>query len=382
MSGLYIHIPFCASRCIYCDFYSTTSLSLRNRYVDCLCREMVLRSDFFQSFDDAVGAKEKSKTILDTIYIGGGTPSQLSFDNIERIFQSIQQIFPSTPKEVTIEVNPDDVSPQMARFFKQIGINRVSMGFQTFDDERLKFLRRRHTSSQAINSIETFLDAGIDNISIDLMFGFPTQTVDDWQNDVQMALSLDVKHVSAYSLMYEEGTPLYRMKQLGEIKCVDDDTSADMYQRLVDLMKEASFEHYEISNFARKGFRSLHNSSYWRDETYLGIGAAAHSYNRKSRQWNVANIQEYMKSIENDLIPNTVETIDETTHYNDLITTALRTIDGLNLTWLLPEHRVYALKASKRYIDDGMMTLCDDRLALTERGMFLCDMIMSDLIIV
>lgn len=382
MSGLYIHIPFCASRCVYCDFYSTTDMSFRDRYVDCLCREMNMRKSFFLSCKSGKGDETLADTTLRTVYIGGGTPSQLSADSIERLTRQVRDAFETDLKEVTIEANPDDVSPEMVEAFRRAGVNRVSMGVQTFDDRRLKFLRRRHDSEQAVKAIDVLGNGGIGNISIDLMFGFPGQTLGEWRSDIQQALSLGVRHISAYSLTYEPGTPLYKMREAGRIRSLDDDACADMYQLLCSMMREAGFEHYEISNFARKGFRSLHNSIYWHDEPYLGIGAAAHSYNLKTRQWNVADIQAYMRSIESGTLPNTVESIDAATHYNNLVTTALRTVDGLDLSKLFPKQREYALKMSRKYIDNGMMSLDGCRLTIMQRGLFLCDMIMRDLMIV
>lgn len=382
MTGLYIHIPFCSSRCIYCDFYSTTNVSFQDRYTDCLCREIELRKGFFQRYDESKEPYSSDKTVLNTVYIGGGTPSQLSLRNIERIFQQINEAFVLKDAELTMEVNPDDVEHDLVSVMKQVGINRVSMGVQTFDDKRLKFLRRRHNSEQAMKAVATVKDAGIDNISIDLMFGFPEETINDWTSDIKKALDLNVKHISSYSLSYEKDTLLYNMWQRGEVKNTDDDTYANMYERLLDLMNAADYEHYEISNFARKGFRSRHNSIYWHDDAYLGIGAAAHSYNHISRQWNIADLQSYMKSIENGTLPLTSEHIDENTHYNDLITTALRTIDGLNTKVLTPQQQQHLMKAANRYVDNGQLSFCDNVLRLTRKGLYVSDMIMSDLMII
>lgn len=357
-------------------------MSFRDRYVDCLCREMSMRKSFFIPANCEYERKTPSDTVLHTVYIGGGTPSQLSARSIEKLFRQIRSTFSLDLKEATIEANPDDVSPEMAEAFRSVGINRVSMGVQTFDDRRLKFLRRRHSSAQAARAIDVLRNGRIGNISIDLMFGFPGQTLDDWRSDIRRALRLGVKHISAYSLTYEQGTPLYTMREAGRIKSLDEDVCADMYQLLCGMMREAGFEHYEISNFARKGFQSLHNSIYWHDEPYLGIGAAAHSYDFATRQWNVADIHAYMQSVESGALPNTIEPIDAATHYNDLVTTELRTVDGLDLSRLLPEQREYALKTSEKYVDDGMMSLNGSRLAIMQRGLFLSDMIMRDLMIV
>ena len=271
MAGLYIHIPFCKSRCLYCDFYSTTSLDMRQRYVDALCRELDLRG----------------KSGVDTIYIGGGTPSQLSFEQLQQLLLYIYKVCDVSPDaEVTMEVNPDDVTTAFAQALPQLHINRISMGAQTFNDSRLQFLRRRHKAAQVPLAVERLRQAGIRNISVDLMYGFPNETLSEWDEDITAVLSLQVEHLSAYALQYEEGTPLYRLLQRDEVSEVDDELSRSMYYRLKDRLADAGYEHYEISNFARKGFRSRHNSSYWNQTPYIGIGAAAHSFDGQNRQWN------------------------------------------------------------------------------------------------
>ena len=318
--------------------------------------------------------------MVDTIYIGGGTPSTLPLSDIQEILNTVSECFPDNPREVTIEVNPDDITPEFVIRLRSIGINRISMGIQTFDDSRLQFLHRRHTSSQAIDAVRIIKDAGIENISIDLIFGFPNQTLDEWESDVQTAVSLAPTHISAYSLMYEEGTTLYRMMSEGKITQIDDETSLAMYKYLMDALKAAGYEHYEISNFAKPGYRSIHNSSYWHNVPYLGIGASAHSYNIGTRSWNVADICQYISSINNGILPSESETIDETTHYNDLVTTALRTSDGMNLDSICPTFRQFALQCADIHIKNGLLKHTDNRLQLTCEGLFVSDMIMSDLI--
>ena len=318
--------------------------------------------------------------MVDTIYIGGGTPSTLPLSDIQEILNTVSECFPGNPREVTIEVNPDDITPEFVNRLRSIGINRISMGIQTFDDSRLQFLHRRHTSSQAIDAVRIIKDAGIENISIDLMFGFPNQTLDEWESDVQTAVSLAPTHISAYSLMYEEGTTLYRMMSEGKITQIDDETSLAMYKYLMDALKAAGYEHYEISNFAKPGYRSIHNSSYWHNVPYLGIGASAHSYNIGTRSWNIADIRQYIKAINNGMLPSESETIDATTHYNDLVTTALRTSDGMNLDSISPTFRQYALQCADIHIKNGLLKHTDNRLQLTREGLFVSDMIMSDLI--
>lgn len=374
-AGIYIHIPFCKSRCIYCGFYSTTCSGLKKRYVNALLAEMQLREKEFCELGTTGSPCE-----ADTIYIGGGTPSALSCEDLEKIIDTTKSIFNGSPREITAEMNPDDITPELIRGVKAVGANRISMGVQTFNDERLQFIRRRHTAEQARYAVETVRKAGIDNISIDLMFGFPNETKEEWKNDINAAIALAPNHISAYSLMYEEGTPLFGMLQSGEISQIDEETSLEMYSTLIDTLTKNGYEHYEISNFARKGFRSLHNSSYWHDTPYLGFGASAHSYNRKTRSWNVADLKSYIEAIEKGTRPYDYETIDADTHYNDLITTAMRTCEGLDIEKLSATYRDFALNAAKRYIENGLLEIADGHLRLTRKGLFVSDTVMSDLV--
>lgn len=376
MAGLYVHIPFCATRCSYCGFYSTTKLDLQDRYVDSLCREIALRKEYLSSYSTDSKA---ANTIIRTIYIGGGTPSQLSRYSLEKLFHAIDTYLECSPEEVTMEVNPDDVTNDLAETISALHINRVSMGAQTFDDNRLKFLNRRHKSFQVERAIDILHEHGVGNISIDLMFGFPGQTCDSWKEDVRRAISLDIQHISAYSLMYEEGTRLYRMLKENMIKEIDEEVSLNMYNELINILCGAGYEHYEISNFAKKGYRALHNSSYWHDIPYLGIGAAAHSYNIKSRQWNVSDINKYIESISYDTVPFTFESIDADTHYNDIVTTELRTSEGIDLSRLADKYVQYIVKQAARHVTDKTVDINDGHLKLTREGLYISDMIMSDL---
>lgn len=376
MAGLYVHIPFCATRCSYCGFYSTTKLDLQDRYVDSLCREIALRKEYLSSYSTDSKA---ANTIIRTIYIGGGTPSQLSRYSLEKLFHAIDTYLECSPEEVTMEVNPDDVTNDLAETISALHINRVSMGAQTFDDNRLKFLNRRHKSFQVERAIDILHEHGVGNISIDLMFGFPGQTCDSWKEDVRRAINLDIQHISAYSLMYEEGTKLYRMLKENMIKEIDEEVSLNMYNELINILCDAGYEHYEISNFAKKGYRALHNSSYWHDIPYLGIGSAAHSYNIKSRQWNVSDINKYIESISHDTVPFTFESIDADTHYNDIVTTELRTSEGIDLSRLDDKYMQYIVKQAARHVADKTVVINDGHLKLTREGLYISDMIMSDL---
>ena len=397
MAGLYIHIPFCKSRCIYCGFYSTTRLEQRQKYVDALCKEMILRRGYrsegvkeLRSSDNTEATNNLStcqlvnlSTKINTIYLGGGTPSQLSIAQLEQLFIYINKVYSiGEDAEVTMECNPDDITDDYAQAISRLPINRVSMGVQTFDDNRLRFLHRRHSSENVYNAVERLRQAGINNISIDLMYGFPNQTVDEWRLDIEKAISLNVEHISAYSLMFEEGTPLFKMLESKKIKEADEEQSLEMFNSLIDTLTAAGYEHYEISNFAKPGFRSRHNSSYWQGIPYIGIGAAAHSYDIKTRQWNVSDIDEYIKSIDKGIIPMEYETIDDDTRYNDTITTALRTADGIDMTSLSTKHRTHCHASAETYIAQGLLELKNNRLRITRKGIFVSDMIMSDLMLV
>lgn len=372
MAGLYIHIPFCKSRCIYCGFYSTTQSSLVSSYVSALCREAELRQNYV-------------KEPIETIYLGGGTPSQIPYNELKKLFVCIYKIFNvDTNAEITIECNPDDVTPDFVENLKTLPINRVSMGAQTFSDCRLRFLHRRHTAAEVDSAVKVLREFGINNISIDLMFGFPKESLTDWNCDLEHALRLNVEHISAYSLMYEEGTTLFKMLENGFIKEVDENVSLAMYDLLINCLTNVGYEHYEISNFARPGFRSRHNSNYWNQTPYIGLGAAAHSYNLISRQWNVSDVCQYIQGICDGSLPFERENLDVRTRYNDLITTALRTSDGLNLDGILndfgKDYYSYCIDQSQCYLTQELVKITkENHLCLTRKGLFISDMVMSNL---
>lgn len=407
MAGLYIHIPFCKHRCIYCGFYSTTSLEWRSRYVNAICREMQLRTTALGGSAPTALGDSVAESIA-TIYLGGGTPSQLTIPHLEQLFLYINKVYRLTePCEMTIEVNPDDVTADYAAALQHLGINRVSMGAQTFDDQRLRFLHRRHTAAQVSQAVRLLREAGIQNISVDLMYGFPGETLADWHHDIDAVLALDVEHISAYCLTIEEGTPLHRMLNGDCPSCeersglqgdcpLSEETERQMYEMLIDQLTAAGYEHYEISNFARSGYRSRHNSSYWNDVPYIGLGADAHSYmsaptvlggsaaeTRAVRSWNVSDLRQYIDAIERGELPSEHEVLDPDTHYNDRIATALRTSDGLDLMTLDEKHRRYCLKEAEPFINDGLLQLHNGvRLILTRKGLFISDMVMSSLMLV
>lgn len=367
MAGIYIHVPFCESRCVYCGFYSTTQLERRGAYVAALCREMELRRDYLSE-------------PITTIYLGGGTPSMLTGEQLAWLFHHIYKVFSvAEDAEVTMECNPDDITPAFCHGLSELPVNRVSMGAQTFSDERLRFLRRRHKAANVGEAVSRLREASIHNISIDLMFGFPDETLDEWAADIDAALRLGVEHLSAYSLMYEEGTPLYRLLEQGRVSETDEELYRQMYDLLANRLTAQGYEHYEISNFALPSFRSRHNSSYWTGQHYLGLGAAAHSYNHATRSWNVADIGQYIEAIMAGRQPATTETLDAATRYDDRIVTALRTCEGLALSNLAPHERTYLLRQAKPYVQSGHLRQSDTHLALTRTGIYISDTIMADL---
>lgn len=374
MAGIYIHIPFCKSRCIYCGFYSTTLLDLRKKYINAVCREMELRKNYIRE-------------PFSTIYLGGGTPSLLDEAELTQLFLHINNVYDvDRNAEITMECNPDDITPEFTNMLSRLPINRVSMGAQTFADSRLRLLHRRHNSDEVKHAVKLLREAGIKNISIDLMFGFPDESLSQWKEDISAALALNVEHISAYSLMYEEDTPLWKMLDTGKVKEIDEELSLTMFKELVCQLTDAGYEHYEISNFARPGYRSRHNSNYWHQVPYIGLGAAAHSFDLNSRQWNVADLKLYIEEINNGIIPMEREELDNDTTFNDIITTALRTSDGINLnaleTRLGKRYRNTLISAAGKHLEQGLLEIRHDRLRLTSEGIFISDMVMSDLMIV
>lgn len=374
MAGIYIHIPFCKSRCIYCGFYSTTLLDLRKKYINAVCHEMELRKNYIRE-------------PFSTIYLGGGTPSLLDEAELTKLFLYINNVYDvGRNAEITMECNPDDITPEFTNMLSHLPINRVSMGAQTFVDSRLRLLHRRHNSDEVKHAVKLLREAGIKNISIDLMFGFPDESLSQWKEDISAALALNIEHISAYSLMYEEDTPLWKMLDTGKVKEIDEELSLTMFKELVCQLTDAGYEHYEISNFARPGYRSRHNSSYWHQVPYIGLGAAAHSFDLNSRQWNVADLKLYIEEINNGIIPMEREELDNDTTFNDIITTALRTSDGIDLnaleTRLGKRYRNTLISAAGKHLEQGLLEIRHDRLRLTAEGIFISDMVMSDLMIV
>ena len=375
MAGIYIHIPFCKTRCAYCDFYSTTQTSLRERYIQALCRELELRNGYLQGHP------------VHTVYFGGGTPSQLRPTDLERIFGLLYKVYGLEQcTEITLEANPDDLTDDYVAALARLPFNRVSMGIQTFHDPTLRLLNRRHTAAQAVAAVNRLRRAGIRNISIDLIYGLPGETQERWEADLRQALSLDVEHISAYLLTYEEGTPLYRMKQQGQLQEADEDSCLCFFTTLMDTLAANGYEHYEISNFCKPGFHSRHNSSYWQGTPYLGCGPSAHSYNGQTRSWNTPSIDRYLAGIDSGQPASDTERLSLHTRYNEYIMTRLRTRQGASLNTLRQDFGQsltdYCLHAAAQHLAANRLETTNGYLRLTRQGIFVSDDILSDLMYV
>lgn len=360
MAGLYIHIPFCHSKCLYCDFYSTADNSLCDQLIDTIIREFGIR-------------RQEISEPFKTIYIGGGTPSILKPDQLSRLCEVLPV---GDAEEFTLEANPEDITPEIVKSWKRLGINRVSMGIQSFDDTQLRSVGRRHTAATALLAIDAIRSNGIDNINCDLIYGLPGQTFESWCNSLSTLIGCRPQHISAYCLSYEPGTPLHRLLDKGRITPVDDDTLIADYNHLCRATSEAGYEHYEISNFALKGFRSRHNSSYWNNTPYLGLGPGAHSFDGTFRRINPPSVKTYIS----DCPVAVIDDENEDQRFNDILITALRTSNGLDLLSLDSFRRTRLMKDADKYIRSGAMTFSDNHLSIDETHWLVADSILRDLI--
>lgn len=365
MSGIYVHIPYCHGKCHYCDFFSTPVMNDPVRYIDAIEREYHLRK------------KEIGNEPPSTIYIGGGTPSILPLPVLERLFSFLPT---DNVEEMTIEVNPEDVSADLAEVLADSPVNRVSMGVQSMDDRQLKFIGRRHTSADSIRAYDLLRSAGISNISLDLIFGLPGQDMQSWEKTLYTTLSLQPEHLSAYSLMIEPGTRLWAKIKAGKLTETPQDLSAMMYNALCEATSRHKMVHYEISNFSKPGFHSRHNSSYWNLTPYLGLGVSAHSFDGKMRRFNPSDIRRY---IESELPVFETEQITETGHINEYIMIRMRTAEGIDLakyTEMFGENeRLRLEKAAKQHIERGAMQSAGNRLTIKTSQWLISDSILTDL---
>lgn len=374
MAGIYLHIPFCHRACHYCDFHFSTSLKNKPAMVKALVKEMELRKDYLEG--------EK----IETIYFGGGTPSLLTQRELNTVFENLYRYFTvSENPEITLEANPDDLTKVKIAELCQSPVNRLSIGIQSFHNKDLQWMNRTHDAKQAAECVAIAQDAGLDNISIDLIYGLPESTHEEWEENLSEAFKLNVPHISAYCLTVEKGTALAHFIKSGKSHDVNEDKSARQFEILTLLMRKNNYTHYEISNFCRGENYARHNSSYWRGEKYLGVGPSAHSYNNHSRQWNISNNSIYISSVEKNIVPAEMETLTPAQRFNEYLLTSLRTIWGCDYRKVkkdFGERYFHLLQTfSKPLIVSGMLKVSNEALLLTQKGKFLSDHIISELFV-
>jgi oxygen-independent coproporphyrinogen-3 oxidase len=372
MAGLYIHVPFCIGRCTYCDFFSQTEIKYKEAFVQAVVRELEMRKEYLNGEP------------VETIYFGGGTPSQLQSSDFNRIFETVYRFYDTSEgSEITLEANPDDISPEYLSALRPLPFNRISLGVQSFKDADLRMLNRRHNGRQAEDAIRLCQDKGYANLSLDLMYGLPGQTPEIWEDNLDKALRLEIPHLSAYHLSYEEGTPLHRQLKDGIVRPVDEETSVHLFHILIDRLTAAGYRHYEISNFSKPDSFSRHNTSYWSGRKYIGVGPSAHSYDHVSRQWNISSLPEYIRGIVCGIPAIEKEILDIRTQYNDYVMTRLRTMWGIHLPTLSEtfgqELSAYFLRQTQPHLRNGMLQKTNDTIRFTLPGMFVSDGILSDL---
>lgn len=374
MAGIYIHIPFCKKACHYCDFHFSTSPQYKEPMLHALKQEILLRKDYLNN------------QRIETIYFGGGTPSILSANELQNLIGIIVDQFEVSPKaEITLEANPDDLNPQKVKELRQTFINRFSIGIQSFFEEDLRWMNRAHSATEAQSSIKRVQDAGFENITADLIYGYPLLTNPKWEHNIQELIQLEIPHISSYSMTVEPATALSSFIKKGEQKAMDEGQSAAQFQILMERLQEANFEHYEISNFARAGFYSQHNSNYWEGVSYLGIGPSAHSFNGESRQWNISNNSKYIDHIQKGNIPAEIEVLTLENRINEYIMTSLRTSKGMNLDKISEQFGSdYANEIKNNleiFIDKNWLKMDENVAILSTEGKLFADHIASELFV-
>lgn len=376
MAGIYFHIPFCKTRCSYCDFFSSVSEADIAKIITAEIKELELKKNY------------NCNETIETIYFGGGTPSFIAEKNIEQLLNAIYKNYKVCDNpEITIEVNPDDINIKKSESFFSVGINRISMGTQSFNDDILLFLNRRHDSKQAIKSIEILKKTGFKNISIDLIYGIPNLTMEEWEKTIDTALGLNIQHISAYHLSFERGTKIQKQLKTKEIIALKDEESANQYNLLCKKLKMKDFEHYEISNFSLPGLNSIHNSSYWQGKQYAGIGPSAHSFDKNSRQWNVSDIEKYLSGITSEKNYFTKESLTLNEKYNELILTRLRTNKGITIKEITDNFNdnilAHFLKEAESLTIYNKLTINhNNSYVISEKNWFISDGILSQLCII
>jgi oxygen-independent coproporphyrinogen-3 oxidase len=371
MAGIYIHIPFCKKLCFYCDFYHVISPENNSSFIDALLKEASLRKDYLEN--EAVS----------TIYLGGGTPSVFSIKDLETILNHINKEFRVAEDcEITIELNPDDIQPAYLEGLKNHNINRISLGVQSWRDSDLKMLNRRHDSKQAVAALKEILNAGFSNVTIDLIYGIPGMGLKEWESNLDSSFSFDIKHLSAYHLTIEPGTVFGKMLEKGTISEIDENDSAAQFNLLIEKAESEGFIQYEISNFGKPGYFSVHNSNYWKQVSYLGLGPSAHSFNGYSRQWNIRDLKGYIKSVNAGKPYFEREELDSRTRFNEYIMTSLRTMWGIDLEYVEKmfekEGYDYVVNLSGKFKNYGLMKMGKKSLVLTNQGKLISDNIISE----
>ena len=366
MAGIYIHIPFCRQACHYCNFHFSTSLRYKNELLAALLKEIELQKDYLENEP------------VETIYFGGGTPSLLQIEDLRFQIDKIRKTFDVLDDaEITLEANPDDINEEKLTGWKEVGINRLSIGIQSFFEEDLLWMNRAHNAQQAIDNLQIAIHQ-FSNITIDLIYGHPLLTNEKWKQNVEKVVAFNIPHISCYALTVEPKTPLSKMIKEKKKEDVQQEKQAEQFLLLMQWLEDAGYEHYEISNFAKPGFRSRHNSSYWQGKKYLGLGPSAHSFNSESRQWNISNNSTYIESLEKNIIPFEKEILTPSQKINEYIMTALRTKEGLDLDKLsgFVSHELRA--ASKKFIESGNLILKENKLILTKKGKLFADGIAAE----
>ncbi|MEL0455580.1 radical SAM family heme chaperone HemW [Flavobacteriaceae bacterium SZ-1-7] len=371
MAGIYIHIPFCKQACHYCDFHFSTSLKKKDELVQCLAKEIALRKDELQN-----------KTV-ETIYFGGGTPSLLTAGELQLLINEVYNNYNVvTNPEITLEANPDDLTPKRLSDLSNTPINRLSIGIQSFFQRDLKLMNRAHNADEAKTCL-SLATKYFDNISVDLIYGIPGLSNEEWIENIEIGLSYNVPHISCYALTVEPKTALESFIKKGVVENVDDDLAQEQFHLLVEKLEAEGFTNYELSNFGKPNFFSKNNSAYWQGKPYLGIGPSAHSFDGAKRSWNVRNNSKYIKSIHQDILPMETEVLSVTDKYNEYIMTGLRTIWGVSLKKVETEfgknYKDYLLRQSEIYINQHLLYIEDDKILTTKKGKFLSDGIASNL---
>ena len=378
MSGIYIHIPFCKQACHYCDFHFSTSIKKKDEMVLALAKEIVMRKS--ELLDCARSDKDET---VETIYFGGGTPSRLPIADLRLLMDSIYENYKvSENPEITLEANPDDLSEDYLIALSKIGINRLSIGIQSFFEDDLVMMNRAHNSAEAKKCLE-IATKYFDNISLDLIYGIPGMSNEKWQQNIETALSFGIPHISSYALTVEPKTALNKLIQTGKIGQPKDEVAEEHFQILVETLENNGFVHYELSNFGKENYFSKNNSAYWLGKKYIGIGPSAHSYDGISRSWNVSNNSIYLKSLEENKLPSEIEILSKSDRYNEYIMTGLRTIWGVSLDRIEQEfgneYLDYLQKQAQKFINDNLLFVENNILKPTKKGKFLTDGIASDL---